>query len=299
MTDIKDILEKDQHIRFLFEGVSVRGELVQLHDTWQKMLERHAYPESIKQILGEALAATVLLSSTLKYDGSLTFQMQGDGPLKLVVVQVTSQGQIRGLARWEGDIPSGGITKKMGDARIVITIANQDRANPYQAIVPVQGETLADCLQHYFNSSVQVPTKLWLAVDDKQVGGLLLQRLPDETEFKETHDEDWSRLCVLTDTVKDKELLTLEPPELLYRLFNGEEVGIVSSDPISFACSCSSERIEETIRSLGQAEVISIIDEMGSVEVRCEFCNKAYHYSRTDADRLFDSVSVEENRTVH
>lgn len=299
MTDIKDILEKDQHIRFLFEGISVRGELVQLHETWQKMQERHAYPDAVKKLLGEALAATVLLSSTLKFDGNLIFQMQGDGALKLIVVQITSDGEVRGLARWKGELPEGGLEKKMGDGRIVITIANKDRDNPYQAIVPVEGETLADCLQHYFNSSVQVPTKLWLAVNDKQVAGLLLQRLPDETEYKDQHDEDWNRLCILADTVKPKELLTLEPSELLYRLFNEEEVGIVGSDPITFACSCSSERIETTIRSLGQAEVLSIIDEMGSVEVRCEFCNKAYHYSRSDADRLFESVSMEENRTVH
>jgi molecular chaperone Hsp33 len=299
MIENNDSLIQDQHIRFLFEGVSVRGEMVQLHKTWQKMQERHAYPANVKKILGEALAATVLLSSTLKFDGTLTFQMQGDGALKLIVIQIASTGEIRGLARWEGELPKGGIHAKMGEARLVITIANKDRKNPYQAIVPLQGESLTECLQHYFNSSVQVPTRLWLAVDDSQVAGMLLQRLPDETEYKERHDEDWNRLCTLAHTVKKKELLMLEPPELLYRLFHEEEVGIVSSDRIAFACSCSSERIESTIRSLGQAEVISIIDEMGSVEVRCEFCNKAYHYSRTDADRLFESVSVEENRTIH
>lgn len=299
MTDIKDILEKDQRIRFLFEGISVRGELVQLHNTWQKMQERHAYPENVRLILGEALVATVLLSSTLKFSGNLTFQLQGDGALKLIVIQITNDGQIRGLARWEGELPDGGLEEIMGDARIVITIANKDRKQPYQAIVPVLGETLTDCLENYFNSSVQIQTRLWLGVNEKQVAGMLLQRLPDETEFKEQHDEDWFRLCALANTVKKVELLNLEPPELLYRLFNEEQVGIVGSDPIAFACSCSSERIESTIRSLGQAEVVSIIDEMGSVEVRCEFCNKAYHYSRADADRLFESVSVEENPTVH
>ncbi len=291
--------KKDQHIRFMFEGVSVRGELVQLEQTWKKLLGRHHYPDSVKSTLGEALAATVLLSSALKFDGNLTFQIQGDGALRLVVIQVSSQGHIRGLARWEGDVFSGSMNDKMGDARIVITIANKDREKPYQAIVPVMGETLTECIQHYFDSSVQIPTKLYLAVDKKQVGGMLIQRLPDETEDKECHDEDWSRLQILTKTVKDKELLQLEPEELLYRLFHDEHVGIVASDPIVFACSCSSERIETTIKSLGQAEVISIIDEMGSVEVRCEFCNKAYHYNRSDADRLFDSVSVEENPTVH
>lgn len=299
MTDPKNIVESDHHIRFLFEGISVRGELVQLQRTWQKMLERHAYPENVKTILGEALAATVLLSSTLKFDGNLTFQMQGDGALRLVVVQISSEGHIRGLARWDGEIPQGGLQQKMGDARIVITIANKDRKDPYQAIVPVQGATLSECLQYYFNASVQVPTRLWLGVNNESVAGILLQRLPDETEYKEKHDEDWNRVCILAETVKPKELLGLEAPELLYRLFHEEHVGIVGSDNIVFACSCSSERIETTIKSLGQAEVHSIIEEMGSVEVRCEFCNKAYHYSRLDADRLFESVLVEENRTVH
>jgi len=270
-----------------------------MEHAWKKMLERHSYPEQVRNLLGESLAATVLLSSALKFDGNLTFQMQGDGDLRLVVVQISSQGHIRGLARWEGVIEEGSIKDKMGDARLVITIANQDRDKPYQAIVPLVGETLTECIQYYFDSSVQIPTKLYLAVDKKQVGGMLLQRLPDETEDKERHDEDWSRLGILNATVKDEEILELEPEDLLYRLFHEEHVGIVGSDSIVFACSCSSERIETTIKSLGQAEVISIIDEMGAVEVRCEFCNKAYHYDRADADRLFESVSVEENRTVH
>lgn len=291
--------KKDQHIRFLFEGLSVRGELVQMQHAWQKMLERHPYPEQVRNVLGESLAATVLLSSALKFEGNLTFQMQGDGGLSLVVVQISSQGHIRGLARWEGEIEEGTINEKMGDARLVITIANQDRDKPYQAIVPLVGETLVECIQHYFDTSVQIPTRLYLAVDNNQIGGMLLQRMPDETEDKERHDEDWSRVGILNDTVKDTEMLELQPEDLLYRLFHEEHVGIVASDAITFACSCSSERIETTIKSLGQAEVISIIDEMGAVEVRCEFCNKAYHYDRSDADRLFESVSVEENRTVH
>jgi len=274
--------KKDQHIRFLFEGLSVRGELVQMQHAWQKMLERNSYPKQVRNLLGESLAATVLLSSALKFDGSLTFQMQGDGDLRLVVVQISSDGHIRGLARWEGEIGEGSIQDKMGDARLVITIANQDRDKPYQAIVPLTGETLTECIQYYFDSSVQIPTKLYLAVDKQQVGGMLLQRLPDETEDKARHDEDWSRLGILNDTVKSEEILNLQPEDLLYRLFHEEHVGIVGSDSIVFACSCSSERIETTIKSLGQAEVISIIDE-----------------NRADADRLFESVSVEESRTIH
>jgi len=303
LTDNTD--KHDRHVRFLFDKANVRGEVVNLDHTWQALLTRHAYPDSVKTELAEALAAAVLLSSTLKFDGNLTFQLQGDGALNLIVVQVSADKQVRGLARWNGEISAGDLQSKMGEARLVITIANLDQKKPYQAIVPMVGVNIKECLQHYFDSSVQIPTRLWLSSDANNVAGLLLQRLPDSDNDgfdeinKQQHDEDWSRLNILTNTLTNDELLNLDTPELLYRLYHEEAVGIVGSEAVRFNCSCSSERIEATIRSLGQTEVLSIINEMGSVEVRCEFCNKAYHYSRLDADRLFNSVSVEESPTVH
>ena len=295
--------ENDHHTRFMFaDGVSVRGDLVTLQDTWTTLLARHPYPEVIKKELAQAFVATVLLSSTLKFEGGLTLQIQGDEALNLIVVQVTEDKQVRGLARWEGDVPEGNIKDKMGDARLVITIHNPDQERPYQAIVPMEGTNLSEILEHYFKTSVQLPTRIWLAADagsDNKLSGMLLQRLPDESNDKEKHDEDWNRLQMLTDTVKDEELLDLDTPELLYRLYHEESVRIMGSQPVVFNCSCSEDRIINAISSLGQAEVHSIIEEMGAVEVRCEFCNKAYHFSQADTDKLFETVSVDENRTVH
>jgi molecular chaperone Hsp33 len=277
--------DPDSLHRFLFEHAGVRGQLVHLDASWQAVLDAHPYPAPVRRQLGAALAAVVLLTSTLKFEGSLILQVQGDGPLRTLVAQANEQCQVRGLARWDADVPGGDLEQVFGNGRLVLTLEPK-RGENYQGIVPLQGADLASALEGYFNASEQLPTKLWLAADEQRAAGMLIQRLPAHPG----PDEDWDRIGLLAGTVKQQELLRLPTQELLYRLFNEETVRLFDSEPVAFRCGCSLERIEDTLRALGRAEVESILDERGAVDVNCEFCNRRYHLDRIDALKLFGTI---------
>lgn len=292
--------EVDSLRRFLFEGLQVRGELVRLDAAWQRVLEYQDYPPAVRAVLGEALAATVLLASTLKFEGMLTLQLQGDGPMHLLVAQCTSQGAVRGLAKWEGEAPAGGLLELTGDARLAITIERGPGEDRYQGIVPVSGDTLADCLDNYFAGSVQVPTRLWLATGGDRSAGMLLQRLPEAAAHDDEDDDDWDRLTALAATLRSDELLGLTHRELLGRLFAEDDLRLFAEQPIAFACSCSRARVATTLRMLGRDEIAQLIEEQGEVEVRCEFCNRPYRFDAVDAEGLFtDTPAADGPPTVH
>jgi molecular chaperone Hsp33 len=295
------VAEVDSLRRFLFEGLQVRGEIVRLEAAWHQVLEHQDYPAPVRTVLGEALAAAVLLASTLKFEGMLTLQLQGDGPMRLLVAQCTSRGTVRGLAKWEGEPPAGDLRALTGDARLAITIergAGQDR---YQGIVPVSGDSLAACLDNYFTGSVQVPTRLWLATDGRRSAGMLLQRLPEsEPGRRESEDDDWDRLLVLAGTLRDEELLELGHSALLGRLFAEDDVRLFDEQSVIFSCSCDRDRVANTLRLLGREEIARLVAERGEVEVRCEFCNRPYRFDAVDAEALFaDTPPSEGSTTLH
>jgi molecular chaperone Hsp33 len=274
--------EFDSFQRFLFENLGIRGELVRLDASWQTVLERHPYPPSVSSQLGQALAAVLLLSATIKFKGSLILQAQGDGPLHTLVAQATHQRTIRGLAHWRGDVIGGTLSDIYGTGNLVLTIRNED-SDPYQGIVALEGDDLAGAIQTYFSRSEQLATRLWLAADDQRAAGLLIQELPTQQRNR----DDWTRVEYLADTVTGPELLNLPSQELLYRLFNEERVRLFDSEPISFRCGCSRERIESVLLSLGTNEIQSILEHEESVEVGCEFCNRRYRFDRVDIGGLF------------
>ena len=293
--------EVDSLRRFLFEGLQVRGELVRLDEAWQRVLEYQDYPPAVRDLLGEALSAAVLLASTLKFEGMLTLQLQGDGPLHLLVAQCTNEGVVRGLAKWQGETPAGDLGALTGDARLAITIERGQGKDRYQGIVPVAGASLAECLDNYFAGSVQLPTRLWLSADAKRSAGMLLQRLPESINTDQRDgDDDWERLQILAATLKSHELLELEHCELLQRLFHEDNVRLFEEQPIAFACSCSRARVANTLRMLGRDEIGQLIEERGGVEVRCEFCNRPYHFDAVDAEGIFvDAPESEGPPTLH
>ncbi|MGA7979689.1 MAG: Hsp33 family molecular chaperone HslO [Chromatiaceae bacterium] len=269
--------------RFLFERAGVRGELVYLDASWRAVLDIHAYPDPVRQQLGKALAAVLLLTGTIKFEGSLILQAQGDGPLRTLVAQATHRRTIRGLARWNGAVPdTAGLADIFGDGSIAITIEPLG-GERYQGIVPLEGADLAAALETYFSSSEQLDTRLWLTATEQRATGLLLQRLPAEGGT----EEDWKRISLLAQTVTVDELVSLPAEELLYRLFNEETVRLFESEPVAFRCTCSRQRIEDTLRAMGEAEIESIVEEHGAIEVDCEFCNRHYHLDRVDALKLF------------
>ncbi|TQV62607.1 MAG: Hsp33 family molecular chaperone HslO [Halothiobacillaceae bacterium] len=270
-----------------------RGELVQLDAAWQALLSRSDYPPAVAELLGQAAVAAVLLAATLKIDGKLTLQVMTDKPAEtdasrpggvhLLVMQVSSDRELRGLARWHGDVSENGLAL-MGDGRLVMTIETA-RGERYQGIVPLEGASLAQALEGYFERSEQLPTRLWLEAGPQRAAGLLVQKMPGHDSGRD--DEDWNRIVALSGTVTRDELLDLSAETLLHRLYHEEDRRVFEPEAVRFACSCSRERVADMLRSLGRDEIDGIIAEQGHVEVDCEFCNARYTFDAVDAAGLF------------
>ncbi len=269
---------------FLFEHAAVRGGLVALDATWRAVLENREYPRPVRDLLGETMAAAALLSATLKYSGSMIMQMQGDGPVPLLVVECTSELALRGLAHWKEGLKEGSLSELVGPGRFAITLDPREGRRSYQGIVELAGESVAAALEHYMLRSEQLDTRLWLAAGQERVVGMLLQQLPGTPS---TDHDLWNRAVTLGTTLTRDELLAAAPRELLRRLFHEEDVRVFDTRPVRFGCSCSRERVEAMLRMLGRDEVRSIIAERGAVEVRCEFCNRRYGFDAVDAEQLF------------
>lgn len=295
---------KDSLQRFLFENAAIRGEVVRLNATWQEVLQRHAYPEPIKNLLGEMMAASALLSAMLKFDGSLIMQIQGSGPLKLAVAECTSQRNLRAIANWHQDISGGALQQLVGKGSLAITIEPK-KGTRYQGIVDVSVGDLSKAIEDYMHRSQQLETKLWLTVDENQASGMLLQKLPEPEEphrtiLSEVDDDAWNRVSYLADTVHKEELATLPFEDLLRRLFYEEDVRLFEAEPVSFRCSCSKDRVRNTLKMLGYEEIISLFEERQTVSVNCEFCNHLYEFDRVDIEALFASdVKVDVSQLKH
>lgn len=284
----------------MFDDFPVRGQIVHLDAAWRAVLERHEYPRAVKPVLGEALAATVLLASTLKFDGRMTLQLQGDGPLNLLVVQCTHTMRVRALARWQDEVAPGSFRSQVGSGRLAITIETDRRRQPYQGVVPLTGDTLNECLTAYFETSEQLPTRIWLAADDDRAAGLLLQRLPEDRPTDDEEDDDWRRVQLLAQTLAETdELLNLAHREVLGRLFNQDDVRLADARGVHFRCTCSHERIETMLQALGEEELRSILAEQGEITVVCEFCNRERRFDPVDVERLLAGGAPSSGSTVH
>jgi molecular chaperone Hsp33 len=270
--------------RFLFPELACRGEIVRLTHTWREVLARASYPAEVQNVLGEALAATALLSATIKFDGSLSLQINGRGSLRMLLCQARSGGGLRGLARVETDLHSQEQPLFVG-ARLAITIETGSPAERYQGIVDMADAQISRALETYFQRSEQLATRLWLTADDEQCAGILLQRLPDYHLQDDT--DAWRRLCLLTDTIKADELTGLAGLQILRRLYNQETVQLLDSQHIQFGCTCSRERTAAMLLGLGEDEVQSILHEESEVDVRCEFCNAQYRFDKSAVRALF------------
>jgi molecular chaperone Hsp33 len=285
--------------RFVFERYPFRGQLVHLGSAWSAMMEHHEYPAHVRDTLGEAVAAAALLSSTLKYEGLLSLQLRGQGPMHLMLVECTDGLAMRAVARFRDPPDSRDLRVLSGDGTLTVTVESGDATKRYQGIVPLTGATMSDCLRAYFEHSEQLPTRLWLRADSETASGLLLQRLPvtarpaGVTEsgagglLEEEVEDAWRRVQLVADTVTPEELARLDDRDLLRRLFAEDDVRMFQSAPVFFRCRCSRERVGNMLRALGREEVDSVLEEFGQVEVRCEFCSRSYRYDAVDAGALF------------
>lgn len=283
--------------RFQLENLHVRGEWVSLQESWQAIQKTTEYPEPIRTVLGEALVAISLLAESLKFDGSLVMQIQGTVPVSMLVVQATSKGTIRGLASWDGDIDDSSTFKDLfqsannANATMVISVEPElQQGERYQSMVSLEGESLAECFTQYFSQSEQLKTRLWMAVDEYSARGLMLQSLPmEDTSLQE---DGWNHATVLADTIRDSELIELESQDLLYRLYHEEDLRIYDAKPLHFECTCSQDKVENTIRSIGEEEANLIIKEQRKISINCEFCNSLYELDSVDVVRLFSEADV-------
>jgi len=289
----------DQLLKFSFTGARVRGELVQMADAWRDMTAHRRYPPAVMRVLGEMVAAAALLASNIKFNGALVMQIYGDGPLQLLVVECQSDLALRATAKVReepvaDDIPLRDLMNRNGRGRFSITLDPKDPLpgqQPYQGIVALEGDTVAEVLQTYMRQSEQLETRLWLTSSDATVAGLLLQRLPNDgaAETAQPDDATWEHLLALARTVTSEELLELPPADVSHRLFWQESLEHYQPLTPRFQCTCSRERISKMLLSLGQEEVDSIITEQGSVSVTCEFCGRKYTFDPVDVAQLFAS----------
>ncbi len=285
--------QSDNLQRFIFDNAPVRGEWVHMTESWQQILVRREYPTAIQRLLGEMMAAAALLAATVKIKGRLVLQSKSSGPVNLMMVECTSDNTLRAFAQWDGDVEDdASMSELTGEGILAITIDVEGSKQPYQGVVSLEANSISGVLETYFNQSEQLDTRIWLAADANSVSGLFLQQLPSTAGNKEEDEEHWSRLSQLAGTITPNELLNLGAGTLLHRLFHEEECRLLNSTDLSFSCSCSRERVADTITLLGEHDANDLLAEQGHIEVACEFCNEHYHFDKVDVATIFSVNST-------
>jgi molecular chaperone Hsp33 len=288
----------DLVLPFALEGVAVRGRLVRLGGAITGIIATHQCPPPVARVLGEAVSLAALLGSALKFDGRLSVQTSGTADISMLVADFTTPAALRGYARWREDMPGDGDPGRsadhLGKGHMAITIDQGRGTEPYQGVVPLEGQGLAVAATGYFTRSEQLPTRISLAAapifttgdqggqESWRAGGLMLQALPGASGEAPLSDDDWRRIGLLLDTLRDDELLDprIAPETLLYRLFHEDGVRVFDPLPLQASCACSREKIAAMLKQIGPGEPAG--DEETSVEVKCEFCGRAYSFERTD-----------------
>jgi molecular chaperone Hsp33 len=300
----KDILQK-----FIFDNAAVRGELVEISNAWREIQSRHDYPKAVRALLGEMVAAAALLSANLKFNGSIVMQIHGDGPVKLLVVDCDANLQMRATAKLSDgavvadDASVTDLLNRTGKGRFVITLDPQDKVpgqQPYQGVVPLVGDDIATIIENYMLRSEQMDTKLWLAADDQVARGLLLQKLPRNSNIEgqvaqaseEEDAETWTRAVMLGQTLKQDELLSVDVATLLKRLFWEETIRVFDPLHPTFHCTCSREKVGNMLKMLGREEVESALHDLGELGINCDFCGKHYGFDAVDCAQLFASETT-------
>ncbi len=302
-------MTKDLIKRWLLHQSRVRGAVVSLDDSWQQVVGRHDAPPAVLRALGELTAAGLLLASTIKFDGFLTLQIQGDGPVSLMVVDCEADGAFRSTYRladqsieaikelnsYEADGSLGPLVNVHGKGRFAVTIVPRDpHQQSYQGIVAFDGDTVADILQTYMERSEQLPTRIYLGASKDRAVGLMLQQMPLEggktpsVEAIEKDQDDWELMTHLAGTVQVEEMLSIPEATLMRRLYWEQDLRVLQERATLFRCQCNRHKVASMLQMLGQKEVESIIAERSQIKVNCEYCNNEYVFDRVDAAALFN-----------
>ena len=288
--------EQDTLQRFLFDGTDTRGEITTLASSYQNMVASKNYPASVSLLFGEFLAAASLLSSSLKYPGIVSIQASGSGPISMIMAECSHGQQLRGIVRGNFDNLTAqqqserqGVSVLLGKSTLAITV-EPENSERYQGIVPIESDNLSDCLEYYFEQSVQLPTRIRLASNETCAAGILIQQMPSsQTMIEQQHE--WQHLCTLFDTIKPGEQLELSHNDQLYRLFNKEKVRLFNAQTLSFFCSCSRHRTEQALVSLGIEELLETCEDQGQVLITCQFCAEQYEFTKDQVTAMFSPSS--------
>ena len=271
----------DKIQRFTFDNTDIRGEIVGLHKSLQDVLNKHDYPAKLKVELGKLMAASALLSATLKYEGRLCLQVRLQGNVSLIQAETTNEGELRAIARYDENAQIDDIELQGG--QLVITL-EPAVGKPYQGVVPLDSNNLNEALEFYFEQSEQLGSRFWLFCNEEVAGGFMLQQLP----ATQTSDEDaWDRLAHLASTLKEEELLQLNNETILHRLYHEEQIRIYPQDDLKFACTCSKKRIGNALLQVGFEELQDILAEQGKIAIDCQFCLQHYSFNSEQVAELF------------
>ena len=274
--------------RFIFESTDIRGEITTLSSSYQDLLALQKYPPQVELLFGEFLAAVSLLSSRLKQRGMITIQARGAGPITTIMAECSQDNKLRGIVRGDFDNLDGLSTLQelLGKATLAITLEPEGKER-YQGVVPLDEEHLSSCLEFYFYQSEQLPTKIKLASNADTATGLLIQQLPSSGDHDKSQ-EDWQRVSNLLETLSSDEQLQLSHNDQLYRLFHEQDLLLFDPTAMQFSCSCSRQRTENALLSLGRKDVLELSAEQGLIMINCQFCSQEYRFTAADVNQLFD-----------
>ncbi len=284
--------DADRVRRFMLEELPVRGHWVHLGASWEALLEHTNYPPAIRELLGEALAAAVLMAASLKFAGTLTLQLTGNGVVRLLVAQCTHDFRVRGVARFDTAATTTDFHALVGDGTLAVTVETEDNASRYQGIVPLGGASLSHALEEYFERSEQIPSRVILAADGEAVGGLLLQRVALEGGKASTLEgaaveASWDRIREAFVSLDPRAVLRAPVEDTVRAALPGADIRLFSGSAVRFECRCNPERVAGLLRALGEQETRDVLREQGSVTVTCEFCQRPYVFDSIDVERLF------------
>lgn len=278
----------DQLHRYIFNQGSVRGELVRLETSFQSILDSYSYPPIIQKVLGELMCAASLLTATLKFEGEIAIQLQGEGVLKYAVINGTHTQELRGVARWEEDAKLPDSFSDLVEKGVLVITITPKEGERYQGMVSADKASLAECIECYFQQSEQLATRVILRTQLNSVGnkaaGMFLQVLPTSSATTDITETDFSHLSQLTDTIKDDELFSLSVEHILHRLYHQEQVEVYPAAPVQFKCGCSKKRSATALLNVSKQELLEIVSQEGSVKMDCQYCHAEY---------VFDAIDVE------
>lgn len=276
--------------RFLFKDLDIRGQHLKINQAWLKMIENRGYPDSIIALLGELTAIAVMMANGMKNKGKVTLQVQGAGPIYLLVVEVTHDLKLRGVAKTNQTITTETtMDELLGDGQVMVTLENAQTQHFFQSFVPREGNTIAEVFETFFNQSEQLATRLWLGANAETIAGVMIQKLPGSHR----QDQDgWQRVTSLSETLSTAELCACDSEELLHRLFHEETLELFEGKEIEYECPEDKERIEFILKSMGEEDVRKLLEEQGEIVIHNEICNYHLRFNEEEVNQMFKPKTV-------